>query len=461
MPTPSIKTFGTIFGLIMLAGASLPAVNASGWRGDGKGYYPSARPPMEWSVKTNIVWNLRLPKASNASPLVLGDRLFICAEPATLICVALADGQIIWEKNNNYTDILPTEQAEKIKRDRAAAVEIKGILNPLAKEIKQLDEQIKKDPVNVDAKARLETIKKERQELDGRLKEYNAFADPATHDVNGYSSPTPTSDGTRIYVLFGTGVAACYEQNGKRVWARFIEKPTEEWGHSASPLLVGRKLICHVVKMTALDAATGEICWQTDVKPAWGSPVLARVGETDLAITPNGDVIRAEDGKLLVGKLSRLDYCAPVVDGRLVYFMQNGGKAIRLPVMDGEPFTTEVVWTTTPKKDRYYASPVLHDGLLYAVTQQGDYSVVDTANGQVVLAQKLDLGGTFYPSITFAGGYLFVSGDNGKTVILQPGREYKEVARNTLEPFRSCPVFVGERFYVRTQKGLFCIGKQP
>ena len=43
--------------------------------------------------------------------------------------------------------------------------------------------------------------------------------------------------------------------------------------------------------------------------------------------------------------------------------------------------------------------------------------------------------------------------------VLEPGREYKELARNSLETFRSSLVFEGKRMYVRTTKGLWCIGE--
>jgi outer membrane protein assembly factor BamB len=68
-------------------------------------------------------------------------------------------------------------------------------------------------------------------------------------------------------------------------------------------------------------------------------------------------------------------------------------------------------------------------------------------------------GGQCYPSITLAGKYLFVSSDNGHTLVLEPGREYKEIAHNVLEPFRSTPVFEGKRMYVRTLQHLWCIGE--
>ncbi len=86
--------------------------------------------------------------------------------------------------------------------------------------------------------------------------------------------------------------------------------------------------------------------------------------------------------------------------------------------------------------------------------------MIDAKTGQLVYDQRLEFGGgQCYPSITLAGKYLYVSSDNGTTLVLEPGREYKELARNMLEPFRSSLVFEGRRMYVRTTKGLWCIGE--
>ena len=63
----------------------------------------------------------------------------------------------------------------------------------------------------------------------------------------------------------------------------------------------------------------------------------------------------------------------------------------------------------------------------------------------------------------------------GTTLVLEPGREYKEVARNTvetridlnykqgiLEGTVSSPFFVGSRIYYRGQRFLYCLGEaQP
>ena len=44
------------------------------------------------------------------------------------------------------------------------------------------------------------------------------------------------------------------------------------------------------------------------------------------------------------------------------------------------------------------------------------------------------------------------------TAVLAPGREFRQVAINKLEPYRSCPVFEGRRMYIRTAGHLYCIG---
>ena len=72
--------------------------------------------------------------------------------------------------------------------------------------------------------------------------------------------------------------------------------------------------------------------------------------------------------------------------------------------------------------------------------------------------RRLGLKKTVYPSICLAGGKLFVSGDQGRTLVIEPGREYRELASNTLEQFRSSPVFDGGRIYIRGLNHFFCIG---
>ena len=221
------------------------------------------------------------------------------------------------------------------------------------------------------------------------------------------------------------------------------------------------KLIVHVLNPIALDKETGEVVWKSESKNQWGTGIVTKIGDVDVIITASGDFLRASDGKVLAKDTSFMEYARPIIHDGIIYFIQHEGKAFRLPTEAGETVTPELLWQTKPKKDRYYASSVYHDGLIYAITRRGIFfSVIDAENGEVVYEKKLKLGkGEAYPSIALAGEHLFVSCDNGTTVVMEPGREPKEIFRNSLETFRSSPVFVGKRVYIRGMEHLYCIGK--
>ncbi|MFH1022199.1 MAG: PQQ-binding-like beta-propeller repeat protein [Planctomycetota bacterium] len=439
------------------AGADVPP----GWRGNGVGVFPDATPPTEWGPDKNILWKTPLPKWSNASPILVKDKLFICVEPATLVALSPADGKILWEKPNTWSDILPPDEAETYKTEGEKARIISGKIRQAQDKFDKAARKRKANPGDDSLKQAQDAAKAELAKLREELAPVETYMLPPSHDVNGYSSPTPTSDGKFVYVLFGTGTAACYDLDGNRKWARIIERTKEGYGHCSSPLLLGGKLIVHIMNVSALDPQTGKTLWETPSGPRFGSPVPARAGDTDVIVTANGDFLRASDGKMLAKKLCPLTYNAPVVAGGVAYFIQHGGQAFRLPAKAEEPFTPEKLWQTKPENDRYYDSPVHHDGLLYAMTQTGILSAIDAKTGEVVYKQNLGLGkGTGYPSPVLAGKSLFVSFDNGTTVVVEPGRQFKEVIRNTLpEGFRSTPLFAGSRIYIRGLKHLYCIGK--
>ena len=434
----------------------------AGWRTDGTGKYPQATPPTQWGADKNVVWKCPLASSSNASPVIVGDKIFICAEPDKLVCVGLADGKIQWEKANPYIDALSPEDAAKMKEEQGKAEALNKEINALQGEARKLRAQLKTTPDDKAAKDNLDANNKKVGETKAQLEPFAKYLPPRTHNVNGYSSPTPVSDGKSVYAIFGNGVCAAYELDGKRRWIKWIERPNEEWGFSTSPLLCGGKVLVHIQDVVALDAGTGEQLWRTKSPHGWGSPVLARIGDVDLAITHKGDCLRVSDGKIIGSKLVRLTYNAPVVQDGMVYFVdENMGAAYKLPAQAADAIQPQQVWTNKPSKERYYASPVVHDGLVYAIQQKGIFSVFDAATGSTLCEKPLELGGgTTYPSITLAGKYLYVSSDNGTTLVLEAGKEYKEAAKNTLgETMRSSPVFVGSRMYVRGYKNLYCIGQ--
>lgn len=105
----------------MPAGETLPTPeHPVGWRNDGTGHYPEAKPPVEWSqtvsngvvTSKNIAWRVRIPSHGASSPIVVGDRIFITGggdtgtAPMDVMCLNRHDGRLLWMKSLTYYDTI-------------------------------------------------------------------------------------------------------------------------------------------------------------------------------------------------------------------------------------------------------------------------------------------------------------------------------------------------------------------
>ncbi len=383
----TMKRTALLVSLCLVTSAAF-AAEIVGWRTDGTGRYPDAKPVAQWSGSNNVVWKTPMPKWSNSTPVLVGDRLYVCSEPETLLCVDLKTGRILWQQDCKLTG-----------------------------------------------------------------------ARPRTHQATGYSAMTPVSDGKHVWAVFGTESVVCYDLDGKRKWIKKADTSKHQWGTSASPLLVDGKLIVQINDMVAYNAATGDEVWRRrGLRHSWGTGIVTRIGNANVILTAGGDAVNPSDGSIVARGISKLAYCTPLRVEDKLYYVEGGGKCLKL-ASGGGGFSTQSLWNFSIKGDRYYASPIHHEGLIYAVTRAGAMSVVDASNGSRLYEQQLRGMGCPYPSIAYAAGHIFVSGDSGATVVIKAGRTYQEVARNNLgEMFRSSPVFRGNRMYIRGYKNLFCIG---
>jgi len=436
-----------------------------GWRTDGSGSYPNAQPPLEWSTTKNVVWRTPMPGYGVSHPVLLGNRIFICAEPCTLLCLKRDDGKILWQKNSSYSEleIAPAVRAQ-LKVELAEMAKLAKKRSAVQKEMDLLHRSLIKD-------------KAPKEEINEKLKPFNQkinaiirsqqkltvavrYTQPGIHPTAGYSAPTPVTNGKEVFVAFGNGLVACYDLDGKRKWLKLIEHSNAAYAHAGSPILVGDKLLIHFTDLVALDTRTGTESWRLKHPTGHGTPLSTRIGEVDVVLTPKGAMVRANDGKLLADRLGSCGANSPVLHKGTVYYVHGSANAIRLPKSVTEPVKVSVLWKGNVKGGGYwFSSPVVHKGLLYAANDQGILTVLDATTGKRVYEERLNLGGSTYPSISVAGNRIYISSDNGATVVLEPGREYKELARNKLEPFRSSLVFDGKRMYVRTEKNLYCIGE--
>lgn len=381
----------------------------SGWRGDGTGGFPDASPCTDWDADEgrNILWKAKVGE-SYSSPVVADGRLFLTCEEERLLCLNAATGEILWEKTSGFGDLPP-----------------------------ELNAKEKRHPTDC-----------------------------------GFSTPSPATDGGAVYVSFGTGIVACYGVDGERRWIRYFDLPQIiEYGRSASPILAGGRLLVSINHLIALDPETGETAWEAkDSAASYGTPAAARIGDVEVVITPAGDCVRVSDGKVLAKDIATLTYTSPLVRDGVVYFAGSWATAFRLPGEAAEGMEFEELWEAELGGD-IFSSPVLHDGILYAVDNEGMLRALDAEDGEVIYEKHLEIpsagpppgmpAANIYASLTAAGGRLFLGNDAGDWLVLAPGRGYKETSVNSFEEGTGAsPFFDGKRLFLRAGEDIYCIGSE-
>ena len=451
--------------LPVLAALAAPAGAATnGFRGDGSGQYPDAALPAEWSATNGFVWKVKIPSWSNASPAPAGDRLFICTEPAVLLCVSTVTGSNVWQTTNGFEQVASPEEWEQYKAQKKKADEFGGF-------VRAAQERLNALAGLVSASTNKSQITAAAEVIDAKLKSLCEKWEPVplvprytmapTHGSNGYSSPTPVTDGRQVWALFGNGVAACYTVDGTRRWIKLVDHTKQGYGHSASPVLADGKLIVAINDVHALNADTGETVWRVPSVARFGTPAVTSIGGQNVLVTANGEIIRVADGKVLASKLAELGFNGPIVADGTAFFVNEGRvRAMKLPgEITGDTVKAEKAWETGIVGARQYASPVCCNGLVFGLNEGGMLTVLDAKTGQKVLERKLNLNGVCYTSLTLVRDRLIAFSEGGSAVVLQPDRECKELARHTFETVRSTPVPVGARMYIRGLTHLYCIGQ--
>jgi outer membrane protein assembly factor BamB len=89
-----------------------------------------------------------------------------------------------------------------------------------------------------------------------------------THRIASAASPTPCSDGERVYVYFGSYGLLAYGLDGTELWRKPMPTPLVEFGTGTSPILVDGKIILVCDQdmdsfLLAVDASTGRDVWRT------------------------------------------------------------------------------------------------------------------------------------------------------------------------------------------------------
>jgi len=424
-----------VFGLT-LVGLASTAADWPRFRGpNGSATSEDKNLPTQWGAEKNIVWKTALPGHGTSSPITVGDKVF----------VTCFSGYMQGSGRGNAGDIT------KLKRHLVCCDRATG--NILWE-----------------------------KEVAAKQPEDQAVTQITEH---GYASHTPTTDGKRVYVMFGkTGVLA-FDMSGEQVWQTSVGTGSAAmgWGSAASPILYKHLLIVNASaerrELVALDTATGTEVWKASIgnNATWSTPILVDVeeGKQDLVLSASDEIwgLNPDTGKLRwyaegfqgTGRVSP----SPVAKDGVVYAINagpggRGGGMIAVKAGGkGDVTKTHVLWTGN--LGSYSTSPVVYEGHVFWADDRGMTYCVNAASGEKVYSQqRLDPSARkVYSSMLAADGKLYLTSCNDGTYVLEAKPEFKQLAHNTLDDslFNACPAVSNGQLLIRSNKFLYCIGNKP
>lgn len=289
------------------------------------------------------------------------------------------------------------------------------------------------------------------------------------HGKNSHASPTPVTDGSRVFVHFGSHGTACLTLDGEIVWTQQELDYGPQHGSGNSPVLVGDLLFVNcdgrdTQFVVGLDAGTGAIRWRKDRPPLRGpkgfsfcTPLAIDVGGGQI-VSPAADRVvayRLSDGE----ELWRFDYDGysvvprPVFGHGLVYLSTSFDDPTLYALRPGDGGEPEVAWSTS-KGAPSTPSPLLVGDEIYFVSDRGVATCADAKTGETHWVERL--GGNYSASPVFADGRVYFQNEDGGSVVVTAGKEFNAVARNSL-PGRTLASYAiaDQSIFVRTDTHLY------
>jgi outer membrane protein assembly factor BamB len=296
-----------------------------------------------------------------------------------------------------------------------------------------------------------------------------------------FASNAPTTDGQRVYAFFGSRGMYVYDLEGRPVWQKDFGlkmRMFNGFGEGVGPVLDDGRLILlfdHEGEgfVVMLDAATGKELWRSPRNDGtnWAAPLVVTHGGRKQVVVNSSRKVRGyeyETGRQIweVAGLGRNTIPRPVQHQDLVLsmsgFISPALLAIRLG-REGDLAGTDAVAWTTNRGLSYTASPVLHEGKLYIITDTAMVTCLDAVTGQAVYQQiRLPKPYNIKASPVLAGGHLYFATEEDDVVVAKVGSTLDFVATNTLtdQSFIASPVVTGGDMFLRSRTHLFRISTQ-
>lgn len=414
--------------LVFLA-QSIQAADWPGWRGPtGQGYTDDKKLPLNWDGKSgkNIIWKTPIPGVppkvaifampGHSSPIISGDRIFI----TTAIFVADAP-------QDEYKRTIPEHHVLCFQKS--------------------------------DGKQLWDTV----------IPAGKCLVDNVYH---GHAVPTPVTDGKHVFALFGSGVIACLDFDGKIVWREELPRLKDiDGGICSSPIIYEDTVIFPGIAnegLRALDKKTGKLKWeqQTRDRNRMATPALMKIGDKQQLIHFAGGMqgLDPATGDLIWNCKVTSSQSSPVIGSGLIFADSGrGGKigALVDPTGKGDVSKTHKKWEVTDHPGAAASSAIIVDKYIYRVADPGRIICRDLGSGEMVFDERTDKISPSASPIAAPDGRIYFA-SSGKSYIIKSGPKYELLASNDLEGGQTyaTPAVSDGKLYIKGRFYLWCIGEK-
>jgi outer membrane protein assembly factor BamB len=370
--------------------------------------------PVQWT-ESNVLWKTPIPGLGNSSPIVWGNHVFLQSADASgkeryLICLSANDGQILWTRS------VPSSKAHIHPRNTWSS------------------------------------------------------STPATDGQNVYAL---FWDGLKIALY-------AFDFQGNEVWKHELGGFTSQHGPGASPIVFEGKVYYPCDQdndcvLVALDARTGKPLWKVQRKAfraCYSTPFILESpthGSELIAVSTAGitgyNPQTGKDNWSWTWHFDRMPLrtvASPVFSQGLIFANSGDGAGDRhaiavRPAGNGDVTSTNLAWENK-KILPYVPSMLTWEDYLLAVNDKGLALCYQAQTGKPVWTEHLANGFTASPVIV--DGKVYAVSEDGEVFVFPAGPSFKRLAKNSVgEKVMATPAVANNRLFIRGQEHLFCIGK--
>ncbi len=375
------------------------------WRGPSQnGRADEQTIPSTWDESTNVQWKVALPGRGHASPVVVGDRIYIATadeskETMSLIALDRATGDTVWSKELHRGGFANIHN-KNTHASQTPAWDGTNVIVPLL--------------------------------VDG--------------------------------AIFVSAVSA----EGEISWQVKAGEFSSRFGYGSSPVLYKSLVIIAGDSdrgsfIAGLDRASGKVMWRTPrpINSSYCTPVIAELdGKTQLIISGDRQVNSYDpaDGQPLWESEGPAKTTANTLAWNDELVFVGGGypeKGIWAIKADG---TGKVVWQEEVKV--YVPSPVVVGDRLLVTSDEKKIWLYKANSGEEIWTHRTK--GAFSASPMIVGNLAYLPDERGSVLVFRTDTdEFELVGENELDSgMLASPVACGGQLFLRSEKSLYCIGEK-